>query len=124
MRDLPQKKHSQNRSSGGVTEEIKVIGLDDLETLVAPLKNAAKIDKDSTPRRERKKKDGNTELRPNDKTTMENTTEKPAGTRIALEISVVEKAPASKTKLGSLVHSGFDDHMGQKLLAACMEPSM
>lgn len=66
--------------------------LDDLGPGEALPKKVVRINESSTPSRQRNSKHGTTEIDPNDSTTMESTTEKPAGTDKVLKISVVEKA--------------------------------
>lgn len=55
---------------------------------------------------------------------MENTEKKPAGTGEVLEILVVQKGQTEKKKLNSVVNSGFDDQLEQKLPSICSGPWM
>lgn len=85
--------------------------LDNLEQESASPKKAAKIDKNSTPSRQRKKKEGTTEIDHNEKTTMKNTTKKPDGTFNALYIPAVDRAQTSMTKPRALVSFGLDEQL-------------
>lgn len=101
-----------------------VIELESLKPEMAPPNKAAKIVEISTQSRPRKKNIRTIEIKPDDKTTMKNTMEKPAGTGEALEVSVVKKSQTSMTMLKPVARSGFDDQRGQKLPSGCMEPFM
>lgn len=88
---------------------------------MAPRNKAAEIDNNSASSKQRETKEGATEIKPNDKTYMENTTENPDDTGEALKISVVEKAQNTTTKPNPVIHSSFDDPLGQKLPAGYTE---
>lgn len=104
MKDAPQKKPSREMRSSSATEEVKVIELADLEPEVAPPKKAVKVDGNSTPSRQRKKKEGTTEIESSDKTTTENTIKKPAGTGEVLELPSGKKVQTSTTKPSPMLY--------------------
>lgn len=98
--------------------------LDDIELEVALPKRPAMIDKNSTPRRQRKKKKRTISIEPMDKNTMENTMQRTSATFEKLERAVVQKAKTSTTKPRSVVGFGFTHQLRQKLPASCTELSM
>lgn len=88
-----------------------MIDLDDLERKVVRCKKAAKIDDNSTPSRRRKTKESTTEIKPNEKMTIENSTKKPAGTGKALRTLVIKTKQTSTTKSKPVISFGFDEQL-------------
>lgn len=56
-----------------------------------------------------------TEIKPNGKTAMENTTKRPPSTGESLKILVIWKAETSRTKAKPVVQSDFNVQLGRKL---------
>lgn len=89
MRSVPKKKHSRMMPSSEETGKVEVIGLDGEELEMVPPKKAAKIIDNSKPNWLRMTKNGTTLNEPENKSTEENTTEKPTGNIGVFEIPVV-----------------------------------
>lgn len=97
MRDIAQKRRFQKTRSASITEKTKLIELENLNQEVFPPNKTENVDENSTECQRGKKNDRTTEIQPNNKRTMENTTKKSAGTIEAREIPVVEKKQPSTT---------------------------
>lgn len=107
-----------------MTEKIKVIYFENLKRKMAPRKKLAEVDENSTPSRLRKTKGGCTNIENRDKTTMNNTTEKPCGAGEAFEMPVVTKIQIKTIKSKAVVCYGFDDQLKHKVRSGYSEPFM
>lgn len=117
-------KCSRKERSSLLTEEIAVVELDDFNREVVLHIKAAGIDDNGTPSRRRKTKDENTEIEPNDRTMVENTTEQLTDHVEAMDIASVKNAQTSTKRLIPVVYTGLDDRLGHQLPSAYTESLM
>lgn len=82
---------------------------------LSSLKNTAKTHEYNIASRRRKTKNVASEIEPNDKTTMKNTTEKTASTAAVLEIPAVERVRTLMTKTKPFVYSSSDEELTHQL---------
>lgn len=122
MRYVPQKNCKRMTRSSGVMEEIECIEHETSNGWYtwprkppSLMKSAHQVGKND--------KKGTTDIEPSTKATMENTTQKAAGSHKVLEIPVVKKARLHQKKAKSVVHSGFDDEVSHRSPAGFTEPS-
>lgn len=111
MKNILQYKISEKTSSSSVTEYLEVIEVDDQSPEVTTPNKVFTFNASSTPSRQRKTKDGTTEIKPNDQTTMDNISEKPVGTDEALEIRVVKMDQTSTINPEPMICSRSDDQL-------------
>lgn len=108
MRDAFQKFWSKKIGSGGETEKVEAIEINDLELELSSSNKSGKVGANKAQSRQNRRKKVSAELALDNKRTTDDTSDKRSSISKALKIPVLERPLPSRSVPGPVVHFGFD----------------